>query len=239
MWSGDEVSDDDPQPGRVRRGDLDQRLDRAAFELVAPASTTVRTLSMPERRADVAGDGVGVDEQHALALAGPGGRTARLVATVVLPTPPFGLKTAMTVARRVQPSACRSPPWRIGPGAVVDGLAADAHRLDPPAQRLGRVGAGEVLVLDAARGPVGGQLVERARRDDHERRDGPAARAGARSTRATGRSRSRHRGSRRRRRGGCRAAPRARRGAGSVTAREAGLAQLGGDRGRLLGRAGR
>ena len=36
------------------------------------------------------------------------------------------------------------------PGAVVDGLAADAHRLDAPAQRLGRVGAGEVLVLDAA-----------------------------------------------------------------------------------------
>ncbi len=40
---------------------------------------------------------------------------ARLVATVVLPTPPFGLNTAMTVARRCQPSASIGPPWRIGP----------------------------------------------------------------------------------------------------------------------------
>ena len=41
---------------------------------------------------------------------------ARFVAIVVLPTPPFGLKTAMTVARRVfQPSTPMSPPpWMIG-----------------------------------------------------------------------------------------------------------------------------
>ena len=40
---------------------------------------------------------------------------ARFVATVVLPTPPFGLKTAMTVARRVQPSASIGPPCSTGP----------------------------------------------------------------------------------------------------------------------------
>jgi hypothetical protein len=34
---------------------------------------------------------------------------------VVLPTPPFGLKTAMIVARVVQPSASIGPPWRTGP----------------------------------------------------------------------------------------------------------------------------
>ena len=40
---------------------------------------------------------------------------ARLVATVVLPTPPFGLKTATIVARRAQVSASMEPPWRTGP----------------------------------------------------------------------------------------------------------------------------
>jgi hypothetical protein len=40
---------------------------------------------------------------------------ARFVATVVLPTPPFGLKTAMTVAGCDQPSASSGPLWRIGP----------------------------------------------------------------------------------------------------------------------------
>ena len=96
------------------------------------------------------------------------------MATVVLPTPPFGLKTAMTVAGCVQPSASSGAALQDGPGAVVDGLAADAHRLDPPAQRLGGVGAGEVFVLDAA-ARTRAELVERPGRHDHERRDRPAA----------------------------------------------------------------
>ena len=62
-------------------------------------SATVRTASMPSDVADVAGDRVGVDEEDALALADLE-VAARFVATVVLPTPPFGLKTTMTVARR-------------------------------------------------------------------------------------------------------------------------------------------
>ena len=34
---------------------------------------------------------------------------------VVLPTPPFGLKTTTIVARRLQPSRVSGPFWRIGP----------------------------------------------------------------------------------------------------------------------------
>ena len=37
------------------------------------------------------------------------------MATVVLPTPPFGLNTAMTVASRDQSSISIDPPWMIGP----------------------------------------------------------------------------------------------------------------------------
>ena len=40
---------------------------------------------------------------------------ARLVATVVLPTPPFGLNTAIVVARPFHEPGPKSPPWRIGP----------------------------------------------------------------------------------------------------------------------------
>ena len=98
---------------------------------------------------------------------------ARFVATVVLPTPPFGLKTAMTVARVRPAVGLDRAALEDRAGAVVDGLAADAHRLDPPAERLGGVGPGEVLVLDVARASE--PSWSRARwRDDHERRDGPA-----------------------------------------------------------------
>ena len=40
---------------------------------------------------------------------------ARLVATVVLPTPPLGLKIAMVMARPFQPDRPTSPPCRTGP----------------------------------------------------------------------------------------------------------------------------
>jgi hypothetical protein len=40
---------------------------------------------------------------------------ARFVATVVLPTPPLGLKTAIVVAFPPQLPVPKSPPWRIGP----------------------------------------------------------------------------------------------------------------------------
>ncbi len=56
--------------------------------------------------------------------------------------------------------------------AVVDGLAPDAHRFDPPADRVGRVGPGEVLVERVARGQRR-QALEGARRDDGQSRDRP------------------------------------------------------------------
>ena len=80
-------------------------------------------------------------------------------ATVVLPTPPFGLNTAITVARRLQPSWPSGPGLQDGPAAVVDGLAADAHGLDPPADRIGRVGPREVLVAGAVVVHLGHPLV--------------------------------------------------------------------------------
>jgi hypothetical protein len=48
----------------------------------------------------------------------------------------------------------------------------DEHRLDPPPQRLGRIGAGEVLVVDAC---LAGQAhsIEGPRGDHHQGRDVP------------------------------------------------------------------
>jgi hypothetical protein len=40
---------------------------------------------------------------------------ARLTATVVLPTPPLGLKTAMNIPLRDQSSRLRGPVWRTAP----------------------------------------------------------------------------------------------------------------------------
>ncbi len=56
---------------------------------------------------------------------------------------------------------------------VVDGLAADAHGLDAPAQRFGGIRAGEILVLDLTRTWI--EPREGALRDDHQGRDRPPA----------------------------------------------------------------
>ena len=60
------------------------------------------------------GDRVGIDEQD-LRPRRIWRAEARFVAIVVLPTPPFGLKIAITVARRDQSSISIGPPWMIGP----------------------------------------------------------------------------------------------------------------------------
>ena len=100
---------------------------------------------------------------------------ARFVAIVVLPTPPFGLKTAITVARRAQPSAVHvAPPWRTGPlpSSTVwlrMHMASTRQRSDS-AERAGEVSSSTLLAV--------GLLVQRSkrpRRDDHQRRDGAAA----------------------------------------------------------------
>ena len=148
MCSGDDVSDTTFMPGRMGRREVGEGLDRSALGLVAPGVHDGPHALDAERRGDVTGHRVGIDEQDVLARR-IWRRRARLVATVVLPTPPFGLKTATMVARRAQRVGLDRAALEDRADAVVDGLAADAHRLDPPAQGLGGVGAGEVLVLDA------------------------------------------------------------------------------------------
>ena len=73
------------------------RLAVAEQRLVDGASR--RTLSAQADAARQVALRVGVHEQHALALLGKD--VARLMAVVVLPTPPFWLATAMTLATRV------------------------------------------------------------------------------------------------------------------------------------------
>ncbi len=55
--------------------------------------------------------------------------------------------------------------------AVIDGHLADQHRLDPPAERLRRVGPGEVLVVCPGAPRRAGEPIERPRRHDHQGRD--------------------------------------------------------------------
>ena len=89
---------------------------------------------------------------------------------VVLPTPPFGLKTAIVVALPMPAAEVAALEDRAA--AVVDGLAPDAHRLDPPADRVGRVGPREVFVERVGLWPAA-QALEGARRDDGQGRDRP------------------------------------------------------------------
>ena len=153
VCSGDEVSATTRSPDGWADGDVGERLDRAALELVAPAVDDRAHVLDAERRRDVAGHGVGVDEQDALALAdlergGEVRRDGRLAdAALRVEHGDDGRAAGPAVGGHVAALEDRAR-------AVVDGLAADAHRLDAPAQRLGGVGPGEVLVLDAA-GAVG------------------------------------------------------------------------------------
>ncbi len=164
----------DLQAGRMGRGELGEGLARAAVGLVAPAVDDGPHGVDAERSGDVTGHRVGVDEQDGLALvdlegAGEVRRDGRLADAALriedgddrrAPGPAVGLDRSALEDR---------------PAAVVDGLAADEHRLDAPAERLGGVGPGEVLVLDGTTHRLAGQPIEGARRDDHERRDGAAA----------------------------------------------------------------
>ena len=78
---------------------------------------------------------------------------------VVLPTPPFGLKTTTIVPLRSdQPSIFDVRVVQDRAAAVVDGRPPDAHRFDAPADRVGREGSGQVLVFDGVGGA--GQPVE-------------------------------------------------------------------------------
>ena len=161
---------------------------------------------------------------------------ARFVAMVVLPTPPLGLKTARIVARWAQPSASIGPLCRTGPDPSSTvwlrmHMASTRHRSDSAEY-------GRVKYSSSTSPELGSSRVEGALRDDHQGRDRPpAVTEQRRSTRATGRGRSRRRGSRRPRRAGWRGTPRARPD-GDGRDREPGGAKLGGDRSGFLGGKG-
>jgi hypothetical protein len=103
-----------------------------------------------------------------------------LTAIVVLPTPPFGLKT-MTIWPRCSSGSSGPPPiarlvlLQFRPhdpavGVLDRDLRPDEHGLYSPPERLGRVGASEVLVVDAA-SPGQAHAIEGAGGHDHQRRD--------------------------------------------------------------------
>ena len=64
------------------------------------------------------------------------------MATVVLPTPPFGLKTAITVARRCQAPSSDEPVWITGPepsSTVIDRMHIASTRQRRASGEYGRV----------------------------------------------------------------------------------------------------
>jgi hypothetical protein len=159
---------DDAHARRVRRG-MSAASRRAALGLVAPAVGHGPDAVDAERGRDVARHGVGVDEQDVCALAGLQ-REARFVATVVLPTPPFGLKTAIVVARPSQP-APKSPP---GGPARCRRRRSRAGCTSPRRASGSSRPIGRVKYSLSSRSPLVGQALERLRRDDRRGRDRPA-----------------------------------------------------------------
>src|SRR5688500_2366237 len=150
--------------------DLGQRFDGSAVERVVPAVGDRADLLEAERSRHVAGHSVGVDEEHLLAMAElERGRQAR------------GDRRLADAALGVEDGDHGRPPLPLAQidvagldhrtRAVVNGGGTNAHRLDPPAQRIDRVRSAEVLVLDAAAGAQSRQPIECPRREDHQRRD--------------------------------------------------------------------
>jgi hypothetical protein len=80
--------------------------------------------------------------------------------------------TATVVEDRDEGSVAVPVVQAHGPGledraaAVVHGEATDHHRLHPPAERLRRIGPGEVLIADPGKAAV--HAFERPGREDHE-----------------------------------------------------------------------
>ena len=99
---------------------------------------------------------------------------ARFVAIVVLPTPPFGLKTTTIGRAGLQPSVSIGPPWRTGPlpSSTVwlrMHIASTRQRID--SAEYGRVKYSSSTPLP----PAAVQPVEGRGGDDHQGRDRAAA----------------------------------------------------------------
>ena len=143
VWSGESVRATTFIPLECAAAMSKSAFDRAAVGLVAPAVGDRPDALDPERRGHVTGHGVGIDEQDRLALADlerrrEVGRDGRL-ADAALRVEDRDRRGAAMPAAEVAALEDRA-------AAVVDGLAPDAHRLDPPADRVGRVGPREVFV---------------------------------------------------------------------------------------------
>ena len=116
MFSGELVRATTDMPDGCGDGDLGERLGGTPSESACSRqlSATVRTCSRPSEVVT-----------WPVTVSASTSRTcwpwlswraeARFVATVVLPTPPFGLKTAMTVARFCQSPISVESHWMIGP----------------------------------------------------------------------------------------------------------------------------
>ncbi len=156
-----------PEPwGEAMR---EQVLGRAAVGLVAPAVGDGPDRVDGQRHRHVTGHGVGIDEQDRLVLphlerGGEVGRHRGLADAALRVEDGDGRGTSAP-ARQADLAAVQDRT-----AAVIDGLASDAHRLDPPADRIGGERSGEVLVVRVA-DIEAGVVLERSRRDDGEGRD--------------------------------------------------------------------
>ena len=159
---------DHPDARRMSGRDVEHRCGLAALGLVLPGVGHRADLLQSEGRRHVARDSVSVNEQDALVLAELERRRE------------VGRDRGLAYAAlRAEDGHDRRPPRPVAEldagrlqdraAAVVDGLRADAHRLDAPANGLGGVRSREVLVVDRRLRDVGGQAVHRPWRDDHQR----------------------------------------------------------------------
>jgi hypothetical protein len=149
---------DHAHAGRVLRRQVGERRGHLPVHQLVPAVDHGLDVLEPERHGDVPGDGVGVDQEDLLALPDlERGRQVRGDRCL----PDAALRVEDRDDRRAvapQVGIERVIAHEDRAAAVVDGVAADAHRLDAPAHRLGGVGAGQVLVVGT--GVVGGDPVE-------------------------------------------------------------------------------
>ena len=162
---------DDRQPGRVGRRELGERLDRTALGLVAPAVGHRPDLLEAERRRDVAGDRVGVDQQDLLAAAELERRREvrgdrRLADAALRVEDRDDRRPALPVAHLDEPA------WIIGPepsSTVIDRMHIASTRQRIASAEYGRVKNSSPT--SARTRPS--HRVEGPRRQDHQRRDAP------------------------------------------------------------------
>ena len=159
---------DDPHARRVVRCEIDEGRRRLAVHQVAPAVDDGLDLLEPERDRDVTGHRVGVDEEDLLALPDleGGGEVHgdRRLPDAALRVEDRDDRRALAPQVGIERTGAEDRA-----AAVVDGEAADAHRLDAPAHRLGGVGTRQVLVVGPGCARI--EALEGALRDDHEARD--------------------------------------------------------------------